>query len=64
MYVHYPFASRAHQGQTRIYSFIVIATFISTEEAQDAIRHWYVDYQFNYARRNLMKRNLTTCVPI
>jgi len=30
MYLRYPFASRAHRGQTRIYSFIVIATFIST----------------------------------
>ena len=31
MYVRYPFTSRAHRGQTRIYSFFVIATFISTE---------------------------------
>ena len=30
MYVLYPFASRAHQGQTRIYSYFLIATFIST----------------------------------
>ena len=30
MYVLHPFASRAHRGQTRIYSLFVIATFIST----------------------------------
>ena len=29
MYVYYLFASQAHRGQTQIYSFIVIATFIS-----------------------------------